>query len=201
MSNVLKNVNAKTLQQKERNRHYYNKTRQQHTLEIGDHVLRKTNIQSDANKGIAASLAKLYEGPYLLSEKLGNNVFVLKDLQGKAAGRRNVDQLKKYTAPPTWAALSLQDAGDTDGPDEPTIETREEEPEEEEPTSVELPLGERQQEAKEKTNQKGDSIINKKPVVSSPVNYFNPKLTLPPIFPMYGLRRRNLLSKPTRFLN
>jgi hypothetical protein len=162
--------------------------------------LRKTNIQSNASKGIAASLAKLYEGPYLLSEKLGNNVFLLKDLQGKAAGRRNVDQLKKYTTPPTWAALLLQDAGDTDGPDEPTIETREGEPEEEEPTSLELPLGERQQEAKEKTNQKGDSINNKKPVVTSPVNYFNPKLTLSPIFPMYGLRRRNLLSNPTRFL-
>jgi hypothetical protein len=77
-----------------------NKGRIPAEFEKGELVLRRTNILSDADRGITSSLSAPYKGPYRLSAKISDNVLQLKGLDGRAAGIRNVDLLKHFHEPP-----------------------------------------------------------------------------------------------------
>lgn len=77
----------------------YNKKRQENPFKVGDKVLRTTNTLSSAIKGIAASLVRPYEGPYIITRQLGPNSYELSTPTNKLAGKRNADQLKLYYEP------------------------------------------------------------------------------------------------------
>jgi hypothetical protein len=81
----------------------YNKNRVDHTYKVGDRVLRVNNVLSDASLGFSSGLAPAYEGPFVISRRIGNNVFDLVTLDDEPAGRRYVDVLKPYREQPRWA--------------------------------------------------------------------------------------------------
>jgi hypothetical protein len=82
---------------------YYNQGRRPADLQVGDWVMRRTHVLSDAAKGITSSLSPLYEGPFRISRKIGNNVSELENEDGDFVCTRNVDQLRRYHDPPPWA--------------------------------------------------------------------------------------------------
>ena len=85
---------------------YYNRGRLPPPFSIGDEVLRKTHVLSDAAKGVARSLAASFEGPFILHKKISENVYVLSDQEGNNVGVCNVDQLKLYHYAPEWAEMT-----------------------------------------------------------------------------------------------
>lgn len=101
---TIRNCNAA----RERQEFYYNSGRRPSPFKTGDLVWKQSNILSDAMRGITSSLAPKFEGPYKLSHAISTNVFELEDMDGRPAGRRNVDQLRLYRAPPDWTEESPQ---------------------------------------------------------------------------------------------
>jgi Integrase zinc binding domain/Integrase core domain len=91
----------------------YNQSRQANPFKVGQLVWRRTNILSDAAKGITSGLAPAFEGPFRISKQLGENSYELEMLDGQNVGRRNADQLKPHVQKPTWA----RDEQEVDNPD------------------------------------------------------------------------------------
>ena len=81
--------NASTAQQ--RQSQYYNASRREVHLEIKHKVWKRNRILSSA-----AKLAPKYADPYVISAKLGSNVYELQDLEGEHCGKVHVDDLKPY---------------------------------------------------------------------------------------------------------
>jgi hypothetical protein len=69
----------------------YNKGRLPNPFQEGDLVLRESHVLSVADRGVCHSLVTKYEGPFRLTKKIGENTYVLEDMQGLAAGTRNCD--------------------------------------------------------------------------------------------------------------
>lgn len=65
---------------------------------VGDLVLRRHHILSDASKGFAASLASRWPGPYQVTAKLSELMYQLADPQSrKAIGPLHVSNIKSHT--------------------------------------------------------------------------------------------------------
>jgi hypothetical protein len=69
----------------------YKKGRLPNPFNVGDIVLRETHILSDADKSICHSLTPKFEGPFKLTQQIGENTYVLEDMDGNIEGRRNSD--------------------------------------------------------------------------------------------------------------
>lgn len=87
---------------------YYNEGRKSHTFETGDWVLKRNHVLSNASKGITSSLATKFLGPYVLGKQIGENVFILEQINGKDMGPINVDNIKKYHLRPDWLISDLE---------------------------------------------------------------------------------------------
>jgi hypothetical protein len=72
-------------------------------FKVGDRVLRVNNVLSDASLGFSSGLAPAYEGPFVISKRIGKNVFDLVTLDDEPAGHRHADVLKLYREQPEWA--------------------------------------------------------------------------------------------------
>ncbi|KAF4525817.1 hypothetical protein B566_EDAN009925 [Ephemera danica] len=82
----------------------YDAKRRGENFDIGDLVWRDVHCLSDKAKGVAASLMPKRDGPYKITEKIGENVYRLVDAATeKMAGLCNVDQLTRFHSPPNWA--------------------------------------------------------------------------------------------------
>jgi hypothetical protein len=73
---------------------YYNKRRRICTFQLGDLVWKKTKPLSNASKNFMAKLSPKYEKA-VISEKLSDNVYMLKSLRGKSLGKWHVCDLKR----------------------------------------------------------------------------------------------------------
>jgi hypothetical protein len=102
---------------------YYNNGRIDHPFAVGDFVLKKSHVLSNAAKGIIGSLASKYTGPYILTKEMGKNVFELETTDGQLIGNYNVDQLKLFHLRPDWAHKSddSQDAKELSSSDENNV--------------------------------------------------------------------------------
>ena len=80
----------------QRQSQYYNASRREVHFEIKDKVWKRNCILSSAAQGVAAKLAPKYAGPYVISAKLGSNVYELQDLEGEDCGKIHVEDLKPY---------------------------------------------------------------------------------------------------------
>jgi hypothetical protein len=100
MTDIVARVKERCEKTHERHASTYNKSRKQAKFEVGDLVLRRTNIISQGDMGVASSLSNCYEGPFILRDKISENVYELVDENGQHAGRRNVDQLRPYVTQP-----------------------------------------------------------------------------------------------------
>jgi hypothetical protein len=79
------------------------RARVENAYKVEDRVLRVNNVLSDASLGFSSGLAHAYEGPYVISKRVGKNVFDLVTLDDVPAGRRHVDALRPYCEQPEWA--------------------------------------------------------------------------------------------------
>lgn len=68
------------------------------TFEVEDKVLLRTSPRSDALNKVIAKFCDLYEGPYVVKERIGPATYLLAapDEEGKIRGKFNVRQLKPY---------------------------------------------------------------------------------------------------------
>lgn len=79
---------------------HYNKHREPTTYKVGDLVLRDKHTLSNASTGFTAKLAPRRSGPYLITARVGQNNFKLKDpASRKYMGVANADQLMPYHPP------------------------------------------------------------------------------------------------------
>ena len=75
---------------------YYNARHREVTFEIGDIVLKRNYVLSFAANKIMAKLALKFNGLYVVTIKIGKNVYEIKDRLGKTRGSVHVKELKSY---------------------------------------------------------------------------------------------------------
>lgn len=82
----------------QKNSHYYNLRRRKQNFKVGDLVLKKNYVQSNAANYFAAKLAPIYVGPFKIAKKISDLVYTLEDAQGVIVGNWHTSDLKKYVA-------------------------------------------------------------------------------------------------------
>lgn len=75
---------------------YYNLRRRESPFREGQLVLRRSHTLSSAVDYIAGKLAPKFDGPYIVQERIGANIYQLKDQNGKSVGRSHAKDLKHY---------------------------------------------------------------------------------------------------------
>ena len=84
---TLRDLVAKFIDEsRERQAKYYNKGKKDVSFQIGDEVMRRVHILSDASKRFNAKLAPKFEGPFIIKEILSPTVYTLEPLEGKIEG-------------------------------------------------------------------------------------------------------------------
>lgn len=78
---------------------YYNLRRRDNPFSVGQTVLRRAHTLSSAADYIAGKLAPKFEGPFVLSSKIGVNIFRLHNTKGRYIGTAHVKDLKPYVRP------------------------------------------------------------------------------------------------------
>lgn len=88
----------------------YDKGRRDLQFKVGDLVLKRTHPLSDAARGFAASLAKRWDGPYEVIEKLSRLSYRLKHCQtGQQLRSIHMNDLKRFF-PPEYSPQDAHDA-------------------------------------------------------------------------------------------
>lgn len=95
---IYKDVKQKLMEAHQKNSHYYNLRRRKQTFKVGDLVLKKNYVQSNAANYFAAKLAPIYVGPFKIAKKISELVYTLEDAQGVCIGNWHTSDLKKYVA-------------------------------------------------------------------------------------------------------
>ncbi|KAF4528272.1 hypothetical protein B566_EDAN016788, partial [Ephemera danica] len=108
LSEVVEEARHNIIAAHERHRKQYDKGRTPHSFAVHDQVLKRTHVLSNAEKGVAHSLAKPFNGPYTIVEQLSANNFRLCHADGTDAGVHNADQLRPFYVQPEWASTSEQ---------------------------------------------------------------------------------------------
>ncbi|XP_014250359.1 uncharacterized protein LOC106667146 [Cimex lectularius] len=75
---------------------YYNLRRRPVKYDVGDWVMRRAHHLSSAGNKFAAKLASRFEGPFINTKMISNNVYELGTTDGKKASHCHVAQLKPY---------------------------------------------------------------------------------------------------------
>lgn len=63
---------------------------------IGDSVLVKTNRLSNANKQVTYKFLSIFQGPYIITRKLGIATYEISDHKGKVRGRFHASNIRRY---------------------------------------------------------------------------------------------------------
>jgi len=79
----------------------YNLRRRNRAFRIGDLVLRRQHILSSTAQNVAAKLAHKFQGPFKVGRVVSPVVYELTRLDGSAAGKIHVQDLKPYHSPIT----------------------------------------------------------------------------------------------------
>ena len=100
---VAKNV-AKAGKKQER---YYNRGKRYVTYSVGDEVMRRVHVLSDASKKFNKKLAPKYEGPFKVVKVQSPTVYILDSAErgSRRLAMIHVSELKRYV-PPRNKALS-----------------------------------------------------------------------------------------------
>lgn len=84
----------------------YDKTHRDIRYKVGDLVLRRQHVLSDASKGFSSTLAPKWAGPFRVKETISPLVYKLANLQSKSVGGAvNVSDLKPYVMREDEAAV------------------------------------------------------------------------------------------------
>ena len=78
---------------------YYNRGKKMVEYAVGDKVMRRVHVLSNATQGFSAKLAPKYEGPYEITAKLAPTVYLL-EMEGSRRNRKvHVGELMRYLPP------------------------------------------------------------------------------------------------------
>lgn len=80
----------------ERQARYYNRNKQIPAFKVGDRVLAKNRILSNAAKHVASKLADKYKGPFTITKVISPLVYCLEDEKGKKLDKIFVRDLKAF---------------------------------------------------------------------------------------------------------
>jgi transposase len=89
-------VRAKLKKSSEVQKKSYDLRRRPMHFKVGEKVLKRNYVLSDAAKHFSASLAPRFVGPFIIKKCLGPNVYELEDEGGNAVGNWHVKDLKKH---------------------------------------------------------------------------------------------------------
>ena len=84
---------------KEKQARHYNKGRRDVRFAVGDLVLRRVRVLSNAAQGFSSKLAPKYEGPFEITGVKSPTVYVLATGDARRIATAHVKELKKYRAP------------------------------------------------------------------------------------------------------
>ncbi|KAF4519465.1 hypothetical protein B566_EDAN010074 [Ephemera danica] len=104
LSEVVEEARKNIIAAHERHRKQYDKGRTPYSFAVHDQVLKRTHVLSNAEKGVAHSLAKPFNGPYTIVRQLTANNFQQCHTDGTDAGVHNADQLSPFYVQPEWAS-------------------------------------------------------------------------------------------------
>lgn len=93
---IYKIVNTNLNKSHQRNAKHYNLRRRPAEFEVGDSVLKRNFVQSNAADYFSSKLTDRYVGPYKVKQKISPNVYQLEDISGKQIGNWHVSDLKQY---------------------------------------------------------------------------------------------------------
>ena len=97
--NALRDLVRKNLDEAyERDRKYYDRGRKHVSFHVGDLVMRRERVLSNAVQGISAKLADKFAGPFEIVQELSPSVYLLSDNCRKNA-KAHVSELKRYVPP------------------------------------------------------------------------------------------------------
>ena len=99
---ALRDLVAKFIDEaQERQAKYYNKGKRSVTFQVGDKVMRRVHVLSDASQRFNAKLAPKFEGPFVIKEILSPTVYNLEPLVGKdrKIAKIHVSNIKRYVPP------------------------------------------------------------------------------------------------------
>ena len=77
----------------------YNKGRRHVEFHVGDIVLRRIKVLSNAAEGISGKLAEKWDGPFKIVEKMSPTVYRLEGVNAKGYDMVDVSRLKRFIAP------------------------------------------------------------------------------------------------------
>lgn len=76
-------------------------------LNLGDEVLVKANNVSDSQANQIAKFFAIYEGPYIVTRKVGEATYVISNNKGKERGRFHVSNMKRYKRMTTTTSATI----------------------------------------------------------------------------------------------
>ncbi|XP_058798829.1 protein NYNRIN-like [Phymastichus coffea] len=93
---LFETVTERGRQEQERQAKIFDQKRRQVPFKVDDWVWYRNRVLSSAAKGISASLAPSYKGPYVIVEKLGANTFRIANHQETIEGTVHAEDLKLF---------------------------------------------------------------------------------------------------------
>ena len=76
----------------------YNRERRGVEISVGDSVLRRERVLSNAAQGISGKLAPRYAGPFVIKQVISPTIYLLEDT-GRRVAKAHISELKRYVPP------------------------------------------------------------------------------------------------------
>lgn len=96
LTGILQDSKQHIMREQDRRKAYADEHRIQDSLEVGDRVLLRSHVLSNASKGISSKLAPRRDGPYVLAKKVSPTSFNVSTQEGVDLGRYHVSDLVRF---------------------------------------------------------------------------------------------------------
>lgn len=96
MEEVIDYVKNNLVKNREKNKKYYDDKHRDVKYDVGQDVLVRAHILSNAEEGRMKKLARSWLGPFKISKPVNNCVYLISDMYGKVLGKKHVTDIKLY---------------------------------------------------------------------------------------------------------
>ncbi len=96
MKEVIEYVRNNLVNNRQKNKKYYDEKHRDVKYDVGQEVLVRAHILSNAEEGRMKKLARSWLGPFKISQPVNKFVFMISDMYGKVLGKKHVSDIKLY---------------------------------------------------------------------------------------------------------